>query len=83
MHRLPGADNAWGRAAERTTRQLLAPCVGGESRRGKPGTIQAMELAVSVNERETIASQAARMREHDRKHSGSGDGGIDGIAPRA
>jgi hypothetical protein len=33
-----------------------------------------------VHERETIATQTARMREHDRKHCGSGDGGIDGVA---
>jgi hypothetical protein len=80
MHRFPGANNAWGRAAERTTRQLLAPCVGGESRRRKTRTIDPVESAVIVHEREAIAAQAAGMREHDREHCRSGNRGIHRVA---
>jgi hypothetical protein len=39
-----------------------------------------MKTAVIVQERETIAAQTASMREYDREHRGSGNGGIDRVA---
>jgi hypothetical protein len=36
-----------------------------------------------MRERETIAPQGARVREHDCEHGGAGNGGIDRRAARA
>src|SRR5262245_43134766 len=42
-----------------------------------------MDLAVGMDQRETIASQRAGMREHDREHGGAGNSRVYRVTVRA